>query len=446
MKSKMKWLALLTISLVILGLILGSTGTALAAKLQGDEDPAPSQFSLLGGLESKSPVADQPLLETWMVDGQVFFVRSAPSIPPAEGVADDAEPTVCSNPAGEVIACADVLLNDVISVSGDLVHASGAQPEAWYARSVQVVSFVDEGEELFSYTGVLTPIDSHSAWIGEYIFVGDEATIRPDFFAPGDTVLVTFMVLEDGTFYATSAEIVVQAAPYTYQGTLESMADHGDGSFTWLVGGKSFLVTAETSLPAEYATGDEVKVSFLVQAGSNLALSIELVTAHTPSIPPSIPVAELCEHGLEDYPELLKRAEEMGIADPAALLEYFCSGVSADEILKAIQLAAGSAYAPQELLAMFTGGMSWEEIEQLVAGHSEGEGEDADPTTGSHSGEALRRYIKTINLQLPQQWRDFGNPGNVEHPDDSEHGDNGSGDSGEADHPEDPNQGEECNE
>jgi hypothetical protein len=455
MKANMKWLGFLVISLVVFGLKLGGTGTALAAFQQGDTEPGVSEFSLLGVLASKTPVAEQPLLETWTVDGQDFLVTTAPAEPPAEGAADISAPTVCSNPVGEVIACAEIEVNELISVSGEKVHTSGSMVETLYAATIQVQSDPAEGGESYTYTGVLMSMDSHSAVIGEFTFVGDEATIRPDFFGLGDTIFVAYSILENGVYYATSAEILEQAAPYSYTGNLEGIVDNGDGTFTWNIGGKSFIANSETSLPESHDPGDEVKVSFLVQAGVNLALSIELVAAHVPPITePPISETELCVSGFENHPEILKRAEEMGITNPAALLDYFCNGVSLDDIKHAILLAAGSEFAPEDLLAMLTSGMSWEEIEAQVKGSSGEGGDGDDPSEGSHEpeepslggyeGEALRRYIKTLNLQFPGRFGNFFDPNHQDASDEPEHSDANTGDSDPDYDPGDNDQDEEC--
>lgn len=427
MKPDKKWLALLTTGLLVLGLILVSTGSALAARDQGDIQPELTQFDLQGALAAKAPVPDHPLLETWTVNGQDFIVTSAPTEPPADGSATASGATVCMDPAGAEIACADVAVNDLISVSGDIVHAFGT-PGTWYAATVKVLAEPTEGEATYTYTGVLTEIHENSAVIGEFFFVGDDTSIAPDFFGLGDLVLVTFKILDDGSFWALSGEVLEQADPYTHSGTLDAIADNGDGTAIWTIGGTDFMINSETSLPAEYAVGDEVKVSFLVQAGANLALSVELVSAH---VPPSIPpMEELCTTGLDGHPELLAKAQAMGIPDPAALLDYFCGGMSLDEIAMAVQLAAGSSYAPEELLEMRLSGMSWDEIKALLGGQPHEGSEDNDPSDedDSHTGEWLRRAIKTFNLPFPGQ---FSDPGNS---DDSDHSDQNSGDSDPDDH------------
>ncbi len=427
MKPNNKWLALLITSLVVLGLLLLSSGTALAAINQGDKEPEFSGFSLQGALASKAPVTDQPMLETWTVNGQVFIVATASAESSAAGAAAMTLATVCSDPAGEVIACADVSVNDLISVSGDIVHGSGAMPEIRFARTIQVLVEPTEGEQTYTYTGVLTAIHEDSAVIGALTFVGDDASIHPDFFGLGDTVSVTFKILENGDLFAISAEVLEQANPYSFSGTLEGIVDNGDGTATWTINGTDFIVNSETSLPAEAASGDEVKVTFLVQSGANLALSIELVSAHAPQPPTK---EELCTGGLEDHPELLQKAQEMGISDPAALLEFYCSGVSQDDILKAIQLAAGSNYAPEELLAMLTSGMSWEEIEALLAGHTDTGSQDNSSAGSGHDGLAVQRYLKTLNISLSGRFLDPGDSDDSGHSDepspDNHTGDNSS--------------------
>jgi len=156
MKTNNKWLVVLTTGLVVLGLLLISLNTAQAAFIQGDENPENTGFTLLGELASKAPVAGQSLLETLIVNGQALIVTTVPTAPPAESTAYIMDPTVCFNPAAEVMACADVSVNDLISVSGDIVHASGSMPATWYASTIQVVveatESSHEGEATSKYT------------------------------------------------------------------------------------------------------------------------------------------------------------------------------------------------------------------------------------------------------------------------------------------------------
>ena len=396
MKPEKNWLVLLTTGLLLLGLVLVSTGTALASFYPGDKEPELTEFSLQGALAAKAPVPEQPLQETWTLNGQEFIVTAAPTEPPAESMAPLSGATVCTDPAGAVMACADVSVNDLISVSGDVIHASG-MPETWYAAAVQVLVEPAEGEETYTYTGVLTEIHENSAVIGEFLFIGDDTAIAPDFFGLGDLVLVTFKILDDGSFWAISGEVLEQADPYSHSGTLEAIVENGDGTSTWTIGGTDFTANAETSLPEESALGDEVKVTFLVQAGANIALSVEVISTHPepPSIPP---LEEVCANGIENYPDLLAKAAEAGVLDPSALAGFYCSGMSLDEIAKAVQLAASSDYAPEDLLEMRSNGMSWDEIEALLGGQPHDGSEDNAPAQGRNTGEAVWRSVKTFNL------------------------------------------------
>jgi hypothetical protein len=433
MKMHKRLIGVLVTSLVVLGLVFGSAGTAFAATSQVDEEPTENGFALLGALASKAAIAEQPLLETWMVNEQAFIVTSAPVEPPAEGEADIADPTVCTDMVGEVIACADVAVGDVISVSGEKVPATATTPETWYAATIAVVSEAVEGQDFYTYPGELKAINEADVLVDALTFTTDDMTLMPDFIAVGDTVLVTYTILEGGAFYATSIEVLEQAAPYTHTGIIEGIVDNGDGTFTWTVGGVPFLVNGETALPPYYGLGDEVTVTFMVVGDDNVALSVEVVSTF---IPPKTET-ERCLNRLKDHPAIVKLAAEVGEPDHTKLMEFFCMGFGVGEIKLAYRYAEGSAYSPEMLLALRSSGMGWGDIKKLAAGMPADDDDDDDMDDDQNDKHGKPENPgKPETPGKPENPGNSGNPGKPENPGYSNNDDDTEG-PGNSDHAKD---------
>ena len=161
---------------------------------------------------------------------------------------------------------------------GDSVQAAGRIAEDgtfWAAR----LSRAEGAGSNFRFAGILTSIDN-DVWVisGIKVTVDANTTLYGDF-VPGNPVAVEGVIKEDGTWLATTINLVTpEGYRFEFIGVVQGLSP-------WTVSGVSFDTTDWTEIDADIKVGDQVRVAGMVTAdGIWVAESIELLdTEHVTS-------------------------------------------------------------------------------------------------------------------------------------------------------------------
>jgi len=161
---------------------------------------------------------------------------------------------------------------------GDNVQVVGFVAEDgifWAAR----ISRIDNGGSNFRFAGILTRI-GRNAWVISGINVAvDENTVFDGDFEVGNPMLVAGVITENGTWLATSMNLVSpQEYHFEFVGRLESLSP-------WTVSGISFDTADRTEIDDDLSVGDQVRVTGTIAIdGTWIAERIEwLDTEHETS-------------------------------------------------------------------------------------------------------------------------------------------------------------------
>lgn len=152
-------------------------GQATVAGEQVGLEEAAYTFDLTGTLQAMDG-------ESWTVDGAKITV--------------DAQTQVTGTPA----------LNAQVRVTGRVL-ADGV----WLADSVVVLNESEPTPAVMTYTGILSSMEGDTWQIGSKSVLVNSATLRDPDLKVGDTVKVTFRVLEDGAWLAVSVERLGEEEP-----------------------------------------------------------------------------------------------------------------------------------------------------------------------------------------------------------------------------------------
>jgi len=152
-------------------------------------------------------------------------------------------------------------------VVGDLVKVEGQiLPDGtWLALEIKKVAEANQ----FEFIGT---VESLAPWIVSGIaFDVNEFTMIEPGIVVGSTVRVTGMILEDGTWLATSIELLDETNTLVFIGIVDS-------TDPWVVNGLSLAVDENTVFIGEIGVGSLVRVEVLIQPdGAWLVLQMELI-------------------------------------------------------------------------------------------------------------------------------------------------------------------------
>lgn len=130
-------------------------------------------------------------------------------------------------------------------------------------------------------------------------FLVTEATVIDGPIEFGDTVRVTGRILEGNTRVADTVELASDSSQTaSFTGTLDQM---GALDELWIINGQPVLVTGQTVVDENLATGDPVKVTFNIVDGNTwLAVRIEALT-HENETPTPAPTATADPQAMPSY-------------------------------------------------------------------------------------------------------------------------------------------------
>jgi hypothetical protein len=249
------------------------------------------------------------------------------------------------------------------------------------ATAVQIDQAPEPPVYTFTLTDTLVLADGDTWWIGGVPFTISPDTLLLDEFQPGDTVVVTGRILDDGRWLIDSIQ-PSDASPKKsmFAGVVQQMGDD-----TWLVSGISVMVNLATRILDDVQLGNVVKVKYVVLGnGSWQALEIStLVAGKLPPTPTatSEPIATQtllpaefvfaassaavdCA-AVETQPEAARLAElyQVPIAE---IMGWFCQGYGFGEIDQVYSLRSGDL-SVEAIFASRSMGQGMGEIKQDLA-------------------------------------------------------------------------------
>jgi len=256
----------------------------------------------------------------------------------------------------------------------------------------------------FTLTDKLTLADGNVWWIGGMPFVITSDTLLLDKFEPGDTLLMTGRILENGLWVVDSIQPAQDTGKKsTFAGVVEEIGDQ-----TWMIGGIPVQVNLATRLSDSIQVGYVVEVKYVILgSGSWQAVEISTLVAgklpapkptstDTPS--PSVefslegisslnsePVADCT--GAEPQPEAQTLADRYGIS-LSAIMSRFCQGFGFGEIDQAYMLR-DKGYDLDQIFGLRKTGLGWGEIEQVL---------NAQPSSKNRSDKS----VKPANENKPE--------------------------------------------
>jgi hypothetical protein len=249
------------------------------------------------------------------------------------------------------------------------------------ATAIQVDQAPEAPVYTFSLTDTLVLADGNTWWIGGVPFTITPDTLLLDKFQPGDTVLVTGRILEDGTWVIDSIQPAqASSKKSTFAGVVQQMNDDN-----WLISGISVMVNVATRILDDVQLGNVVKVKYVVlENGSWQALEIStlvagklLPTPDATSTSPPLPTETLPPSGLvfvgssepvdcvsvENQPEAARLAELYHVPI-AEIMGWFCKGFGFGEIEQVYALHVENGLSPGEIFASRSSGQGLGEIKQ----------------------------------------------------------------------------------
>jgi hypothetical protein len=150
---------------------------------------------------------------------------------------------------------------------GDLVHVEGRiMPDGtWLAREIEKVSEANDFE-------IIGTVDSIAPWTvsGVSFEVNEFTRIEPGIVV-GSMVRVVGLILDDGTWLATSIELLEDTNTLVFIGIVDS-------TDPWVVNGLTLTVDENTVFTGDIVVASLVRVTVLIQPdGTWLVLSMELI-------------------------------------------------------------------------------------------------------------------------------------------------------------------------
>jgi hypothetical protein len=253
----------------------------------------------------------------------------------------------------------------------------------------------------FALRGVLDQINGNQWTINGVTFTGSNSGQVNGSFQEGDAVTVNGRILGTGEWLADEARPSNNGnARAMFTGLVTSI-----GTNSWVVGGKTVLVSNASELGGNIQIGDPVNVNFTVLPdGSWLARGIESLneqsvetkppapnspeitgtpspvpeetstpessatpessdTAPAPVMPQAPTAATSCTGNTDHQPEGLRMAQKHGVSY-GEIMGWFCQGYGFGEIDQAYDLAKLNGKPPADLFALKTQGMGWGQIKK----------------------------------------------------------------------------------
>jgi hypothetical protein len=236
----------------------------------------------------------------------------------------------------------------------------------------------------FSLSGVVTSIEGDVWVVNDVPFLVTIETTQTGDSQFGSFVLVEGRIFEDGSRIADRITVVAdQEEASTFTGILESM----DG-LVWQVSGTKILVNAQTELEAGLATGDPIKVKFVVLADERwLAVEIEKLDEDPEETPPpseetpvptvitsTLPVSGTISAtpvvtstlvttctGAYPHPTGQKLAQRYGVTYEE-IMGWFCQSFGFGEIDLAYGFSLQSGLPVEDIFALRSAGLGWGQI------------------------------------------------------------------------------------
>lgn len=321
-------------------------------------------------------------------------------------------------PAGQAEVYGTTFGVDVVPADGVLfsvdqgrvaVSQQGATVFLTAGQVTSVNADSEPGEPAYSFyvQGPLQAIDG-SRWTVAGVLITVEPPLGTGFLV-GDLVTVRGRVREDGSFFADRVAYAKdQHTRLRFTGLVDSL-----GETTWVIGGKTVQVNAETEIDSGLEVGDVVSVSYVIlEDGSWLAKDIEALDKEddeatpeptltdTPEPSETVEVTETveatataevtgtpeasetptvtatpeptlegnrsgCENGEWQHPRGLSLAARWGVSYNE-IMRWFCQGYGFGEIDLAYELAQQSGLPVEEVFAMRASGMGWGNIKKAL--------------------------------------------------------------------------------
>jgi hypothetical protein len=227
--------------------------------------------------------------------------------------------------------------------------------------------------------GGLLESASGENWVVDGYPITVPTALQPPFFAPGDTVNVTFKIIS-GVFTAVEPVVVVNSGTgntYTHEGLIIELKE---GNTIWKVedldGDAYDFLVSEDLWPIYFGLQDKVWIKFHIVNQEYVALEVKVLETFVPPKTES----ERCKEDKTDQPAIVKLAGEVN-STPEEIAELFCLGFGIGEIKLAYRYAEGSEYTPYMLLALRAQGYGWGELKKLAQGAPAPEDEPGDDET-----------------------------------------------------------------
>ncbi|MBI2919178.1 MAG: hypothetical protein HYY01_14480 [Chloroflexi bacterium] len=251
-------------------------GSLLATEIETD---APDDAVASTAKAAMGVVQDMHLTETiqsmgpeaWTIGGRNFKVNAATRLDSGLVVGAKVKVEFVTLPDGSLLAT---------EIETDAPQAPGAAP-AVPSQPGRVAPGVAED---MHFSGTIESIGAGEWVIGGKTFKVDIATALDTGLAVGVLGRVEFVVLPDGSLLATEIETDVKAVPpqpgqpaaaedLHFSGVIQSMS-----STVWVIGGRTFLVSATTMLDTGLAVGVLAEVEFVTAADGSLQV-VKIETA-----------------------------------------------------------------------------------------------------------------------------------------------------------------------
>ncbi len=275
------------------------------------------------------------------------------------------------------------------------VEVTSAQESVFLTAGQAAVVRADEtpSEPTFEFSvqGPITAIEGDQWTVGGLTFTVDPTLLQEgSTWAVGDVVWVRGRILADGSLAADKVDYPNRGKDRSnFTGLVESIGDT-----TWVIGGKTLTLDAESEIKGEIKVGDPVEVSFIVLPdGTWLAKEIKaLEDEEEPTLTPTVdltssPTPELtttpegtetpegtragCDAADKQQPTGLTLSARYGVSYEEIMV-WFCKGYGFGEIDLAYEMSRTSGMPVTEIFALRESGMGWgnikKEIENLTIG------------------------------------------------------------------------------
>lgn len=153
---------------------------------------------------------------------------------------------------------------------GDIVYVKGHLDEAGATVADVIGLLRPEVENSFTLNGIVDAMGD--AWtVSGKAIATDENTVIAEGIELGSDVIVTGLILEDGTFLAQEIALNTDEDRFEFSGVAQTI-----GADEWTISGVTIAVDADTAIEADIVEGDTVKVEgVILEEGTWLATEIK---------------------------------------------------------------------------------------------------------------------------------------------------------------------------